>query len=73
MSRAGLSDEALAQLQHDTFGYFLKETNPDNGLVPDSTRQGAPLRSPPSDSVYQPTRSASSAVISSAPKPSSEC
>ncbi len=42
MSRAGLSDEALAQLQHDTFGYFLKETNPDNGLVPDSTRQGAP-------------------------------
>ncbi|HMF58699.1 MAG TPA: glucoamylase family protein [Pyrinomonadaceae bacterium] len=37
-----MSDEALAQLQHDTFGYFLKETNPDNGLVPDSTRQGAP-------------------------------
>jgi len=29
-------------LQRLTFDYFLNETNPKNGLVPDSTRQGAP-------------------------------
>ncbi|MEK6283445.1 MAG: glucoamylase family protein [Acidobacteriota bacterium] len=29
-------------MQRLTFDYFLKETNPQNGLVPDSTRQGAP-------------------------------
>ncbi|HEV7474079.1 MAG TPA: glucoamylase family protein [Pyrinomonadaceae bacterium] len=36
------SDQQLETLQRLTFDYFLKETNPDNGLVPDSTRQGAP-------------------------------
>lgn len=36
------SDRALEELQRLTFDYFLKETNPDNGLVPDSTREGAP-------------------------------
>src|SRR5688500_11630895 len=36
------SDPELEELQRLTFGYFLKETNPENGLVPDSTRQGAP-------------------------------
>ena len=36
------SDKKLETLQRLTFDYFLKETNPDNGLVPDSTRQGAP-------------------------------
>src|SRR6186997_90073 len=36
------SDRELAELQRLTFNYFLKETNPENGLVPDSTRQGAP-------------------------------
>ena len=36
------SDKKLEALQRLTFDYFLKETNPDNGLVPDSTRQGAP-------------------------------
>lgn len=35
-------DVDLAKLQRDTFGYFLEETNPHNGLVPDSTREGAP-------------------------------
>ncbi|HWN99560.1 MAG TPA: glucoamylase family protein [Blastocatellia bacterium] len=35
------SDEKLGALQRLTFDYFLKETNPENGLVPDSTRQGA--------------------------------
>ena len=32
----------LDELQRDTFGYFLGETNPANGLVRDSTREGAP-------------------------------
>jgi hypothetical protein len=35
-------DATLDKLQRDTFGYFLEETNPRNGLVPDSTREGAP-------------------------------
>jgi hypothetical protein len=37
-----LSDAALYKLQKDTFGYFLHETNPDNGLVPDNTRRDSP-------------------------------
>jgi hypothetical protein len=36
------SEEQLDALQRATFDYFLKETNPENGLVPDSTRQGSP-------------------------------
>ena len=36
-----LSERKLKKLQKDTFGFFLKETNPENGLVPDSTREGA--------------------------------
>jgi hypothetical protein len=36
-----LSGHKLEELQRLTFDYFLKETNPENGLVPDSTRQGA--------------------------------
>lgn len=36
------SDKKLEVLQRLTFDYFLKEANPQNGLVPDSTRQGAP-------------------------------
>ena len=42
MSRPAISDKALGKLQRDTFGYFWKESNPDNGLVPDSTRRDAP-------------------------------
>ncbi len=34
-------DDALDDLQRKTFGYFLNETNPKNGMVPDSTREGA--------------------------------
>ncbi|MEX0946376.1 MAG: Tat pathway signal protein, partial [Acidimicrobiia bacterium] len=33
--------ESLDRLQRDTFSYFWKMTNPDNGLVPDSSRTGA--------------------------------
>src|ERR1044072_9686696 len=36
------SEPQLRELQRLTLDYFLKETNPENGLVPDSTRQGAP-------------------------------
>lgn len=36
------SDQKLETLQRLTFDYFLKEANPENGLVPDSTRQGSP-------------------------------
>jgi hypothetical protein len=34
--------ESLEDLQRVTFGYFVHETNPLNGLVPDNTRLGAP-------------------------------
>jgi hypothetical protein len=37
-----LSDEDLAQLECDTFKYFVDEMNAQNGLVPDNTRKGAP-------------------------------
>ena len=40
--QAPFSDRELEELQRLTFDYFLEETNPENGLVPDSTRQGAP-------------------------------
>jgi hypothetical protein len=36
------SDKKLETLQRLTLDYFLKETNPENGLVRDSTRLGAP-------------------------------
>ena len=35
-------DQLLAELQRDTFRYFLDESNPRNGLVPDNTREGSP-------------------------------
>ena len=38
MSSKVLGADALDTLQRNTFGYFLEETNPSNGLVPDSTR-----------------------------------
>src|ERR1700722_17209914 len=38
-----LKDEDLvAHLQRAAFGYFLDEFNPQNGLVADTTRGGAP-------------------------------
>ena len=36
------SDTQLETLQRLTLDYFLKETNPQNGLAPDSTREGSP-------------------------------
>jgi hypothetical protein len=42
LQQHSFSEKKLETLQRLTFDYFLKETNPDNGLVPDSTRQGAP-------------------------------
>jgi hypothetical protein len=40
--RPSFSEKKLETLQRLTFDYFLKETNPENGLVLDSTRQDAP-------------------------------
>jgi hypothetical protein len=37
-----LTDQDLSRLQADTFKYFLHEWNPENGLIPDSTREGSP-------------------------------
>ena len=39
---SSLNDRDLTRLQADTFKYFLHEWNPENGLIPDSTREGAP-------------------------------
>nr|MBA2352482.1 hypothetical protein [Burkholderiales bacterium] len=36
-----MTDKELGKLQKSTFGYFLKETNPENGMVPDSTKENA--------------------------------
>ena len=40
--RLSFSDKKLERLQRLTFDYFMKETNPQNGLVVDSTRHEAP-------------------------------
>src|SRR5918994_2211903 len=37
-----LTDENLARLERDTFRYFADEMNLENGLIPDSTKQGSP-------------------------------
>ena len=37
-----LTDDSLVKLQRDTYKYFADEMNPENGLVPDNTKQGAP-------------------------------
>ncbi|MBS1689348.1 MAG: hypothetical protein JSS96_11525 [Bacteroidetes bacterium] len=38
----GTDEEMLLRLQQETFAYFIKEVNPDNGLVADKTEPGAP-------------------------------
>lgn len=42
MSEPSPSVEDLETLQRDTVGYFLRAANPDNGLISDSSREGAP-------------------------------
>jgi hypothetical protein len=37
-----LDDDLLDHLQRSAFGYFLEETNPANGLVADTSREGSP-------------------------------
>jgi len=41
-AQPSFSEKKLATLQRLTFDYFLNESNPENGLVLDSTRPGAP-------------------------------
>lgn len=36
-----ISEQTIDKLQRETFSYFLYETNPTNGLVPDNTRPDA--------------------------------
>jgi hypothetical protein len=40
-TQAPMKTDALDRLQEDTLGYFLKEANRANGMVPDNTRMGA--------------------------------
>ena len=42
MSESSRSAEDLERLQRDAVGYFLRAANPDNGLIADSSREGAP-------------------------------
>ena len=42
MAKPPVSQEALDQLQRNTFDYFLHEDNPANGLVADKTSEGSP-------------------------------
>lgn len=42
MSLSPADRKTLDRLQQDTFRYFWKEANPENGLVPDSSRAGSP-------------------------------
>jgi len=35
-------EKFLDKLSRDSFGYFMEETNPENGLIKDSSRLGAP-------------------------------
>lgn len=37
-----MNEEDLKRLQQDAVGYFLRAVNPDNGLIADSSREGAP-------------------------------
>jgi hypothetical protein len=39
---APIGPDELEKLQRETFGYFLKEANPSNGLIADKTQPGAP-------------------------------
>ncbi len=41
IAQSSLGEKKLATLQKSTFGYFLEETNPENGMVPDSTKKDA--------------------------------
>jgi len=41
IEQVSLGTTKLAEIQKSTFGYFLKETNLANGMVPDSTRQNS--------------------------------
>ena len=37
-----LPDETLDAIQRETFAYFVHEANPENGLIADTAREGAP-------------------------------
>ena len=37
-----MTDQQIAELEQNTFSYFWRETNPQNGLIPDSTQENPP-------------------------------
>ena len=49
-------DAELEKLQRETFGYFLHETNPVNGLVIDKTEPNWPASMPPPAWRWRATR-----------------
>ena len=55
------SDAELETLQRDTFGYFIHEANPSNGLVRDKTKTAGRLVSPLPGSRWPPIPLVSSA------------
>src|ERR1051326_4280930 len=65
------NDQMLVELQRDTFGYFLHETNTENGLVIDKNKQGWPASIAAVGLALTPYQSALSEVSSSALTPSS--
>jgi hypothetical protein len=42
MTPPALPSETLEDIQRETFAYFVHEADPDNGLIADTTREGAP-------------------------------
>jgi len=42
MNKLSPNVDDLDRLQRDAVGYFLRAANPDNGLIADSSREGAP-------------------------------
>lgn len=42
MNEPKVCPQVMEELQRDTFGYFVNEANPVNGLIIDKTHPGAP-------------------------------
>lgn len=49
-------DKRLEGLQRDTFGYFLNEVNPENGLIADKTAKAWPASIAAVGLALTPTR-----------------
>lgn len=65
-------DAELEKLQHDSFNYFLHETNPGNGLVIDKTEADWPASIAATGLALASTRWLSSADLCPVPQPQNE-